>query len=547
MKQIYIFLFSVFVIISGYSQKVEVDKIERPRLVVGIVVDQMRYDYLTRFYDKYGDGGFKRLMNEGFNCKNNHFNYVPTYTGPGHASIFAGTTPKYHGIISNQWYDKEIKKEVYCASDSLVNPVGTKSDDNKMSPRRLLTSTFSDENKLFTQLRGKSIGISIKDRGAILPVGHSANAAYWFHGSEIGKWVTSSYYMNELPSWVENFNSRKNINSYLKTWNTIYDIASYTESGDDLNTFERGFTGKETATFPYDLKKLKDDNWGYSIIKSSPYGNTLTTDFALAAIENEDLGKDDYTDVLAISYSSTDYIGHNFGVNSKEVQDTYIRLDKDLERLLKELDIKIGDGEYIVFLTSDHGAVHVPNYLKTLNIPSGYFNSDEIKKRFKDFLVKEYGTAEIVENVSNDQVFINKGKVRELKLNIYDIQNAIANEVINYRDIEKVYTASVMNSTNFTDGVEVLLQNGYNQKRSGDVLVVKSPAVISYEEKGSTHGSGNNYDTHVPLLFYGKGIKKGSLYRKTAIIDIAPTISAVLQISFPNGSTGEVIHEVLDR
>ena len=195
MKQFMTFLLLLVVVLLTNAQEKNSSKHERPKLVVGIVVDQMRYDYLTRFYNKYGEGGFKRLMNEGFNCKNNHYNYVPTYTGPGHASVYTGTTPKYHGIISNQWYDKESKKEVYCASDTLVNSVGSKSNDDKMSPRRLLTTTIADENRLFTQLKGKSIGISIKDRGAILPVGHSANAAYWFHGSKIGKWVTSSYYM----------------------------------------------------------------------------------------------------------------------------------------------------------------------------------------------------------------------------------------------------------------------------------------------------------------------------------------------------------------
>ena len=548
MRYVFVISLSIFAIFSSFSQESKQTKIERPKLLVGIVVDQMRYDYLTRFYDKYGDGGFKRLMNEGFNCKNNHYNYVPTNTGPGHASIFTGTTPKYHGIVSNQWYDKYTKKDVYCASDSLVQAVGSSSADDQKSPRRLMASTIGDEIKLFTQLKGKSIGISIKDRGAILSAGQTADAAYWFHGSEIGKWVTSSYYMDELPKWVRKFNSRKNINSYLRTWNTLYDINTYMESGADLNNFEKGFTGKKTATLPYDLKALKDENWGYSIIKSSPYGNTLTTDFALAAIDGEQLGADAHTDMLAISYSSTDYIGHNFGVNSKEVQDTYIRLDKDIERLLRVLDSKVGEGEYLVFLTSDHGAVHVPSYLKSINFPAGYFDSADSRERFIKFLVDEFGTAAIVENISNDQVFLNRDQLNERNLSLDEVQQAIADEVINYPGIAKTYTANEIKSSNFTGGIEALLQNGYNQKISGDVLIVKDPAVISYEPKGSTHGSGYNYDTHVPLLFYGKGIKEGfELYRKTAIIDIAPTLSSLLQISFPNASTGEVILEVFDR
>ncbi|NNL82615.1 MAG: alkaline phosphatase family protein, partial [Winogradskyella sp.] len=337
---------------------------KRPKLVVGIVVDQMRYDYLTRFAAKYGDGGFKRMMKEGYNCKNNHFNYVPTYTGPGHASVHTGTTPKYHGIISNNWYDKETKQMVYCAGDDQVQPVGTTSAAGQMSPHRMLTTTFADENKLFTQNKGKTIGISIKDRGAVLPAGHSADAAYWFYGGNEGAWISSTYYMTELPKWVKTFNASDTAESYFKIWDTYYDIESYTESGADLNAFEGGFAGKETTTFPYDLDELKEENGGFELIKATAYGNSLTTDFAIAAIQGENLGKDDITDVLNVSYSSTDYVGHNFGVNSKEVEDTYIRLDKDLERLFNYLDENVGDGEYTVFLTSDHGAVNVPSYLQ---------------------------------------------------------------------------------------------------------------------------------------------------------------------------------------
>ena len=303
----------------------------KPKLVVGIVVDQMRYDYLTRFESKLGEGGFKRMMREGFNCKNNHFNYVPTYTGPGHTSVYTGTTPKYHGIISNNWYDKDLKTSVYCAQDDSVSSVGTEGKAGKMSPHRMLTTSFADENRLFTQMRGKTIGIAIKDRGAILPAGHTANAAYWFHGMDEGVWITSTFYREDLPDWVKTFNASRSVDSYFKVWDTFMPIESYIESGSDLNDFERGFTGKSTATFPYDLASLKSENGGYDILKTTAYGNSMTLDFALAALKGEALGQDDDTDVLAVSFSSTDYVGHNFGVNSKEVEDTYVRLDRDLE------------------------------------------------------------------------------------------------------------------------------------------------------------------------------------------------------------------------
>ena len=519
---------------------------DNPKLVIGIVVDQMRFDYLTRFYNKYGEGGFKRMMREGFNCKNNHFNYIPTKTGPGHASVFTGTTPKYHGVIANDWYDKETKSMVYCAGDYSVLAVGTDSDLERMSPHRMKTTTFADENRLFTQSKGKSIGISIKDRGAILPAGHSANAAYWFRGKDEGNFISSTYYMKDLPKWVEGFNVSEIAESYLKDWNTLYDISTYTESGSDLNTFEGGFKGKVTATFPYDLKKLSKQNAGFDILKVSPYGNSIVADFAIEAIKNERLGKDNITDVLTVSFSSTDYIGHNFGVNSKEIEDTYIRLDKDLERFLKVLDAEVGKGNYTVFLTSDHGAINVPSFLKSVKIPAGYLNNVALKKKLNAFMTNAFESEGLIENISNNQIFLNREKIKALDLDLDHVQEAIVNEIITYKNVYKAYSASTMSTVHFADGVENLLQKGFNQKRSGDVLIIEDPAYISYGKTGSTHGSGLNYDTHVPLLFFGKGIKQGQTFRKTEITDIAPTMSALLGISFPNGAIGQPLEFVLD-
>lgn len=552
MKQlIYLFLL-VFTINSSHAQKstttnqsTKVTKLnESPKLLVGIVVDQMRYDYLTRFYNKYGEGGFKRMMNEGFNCKNNHFNYVPTYTGPGHAAIFTGSTPKYNGIIGNDWYDKELKQNVYCVQDDSVQSVGTSESSGQRSPYRMKTTTFSDENRLFTQLKGKSIGIALKDRSAILPAGHTANGAYWFQGGSEGNWISSSFYMNELPEWVKNFNKEHSVDSYFKTWNTLYEINSYTESGSDLNNFEAGFNGKENATFPYDLEALKEKNGGYDILKTTAYGNSITTDFAIEAIQAEQLGYDDITDILTVSFSSTDYVGHNFGVNSKEIEDTYLRLDLDIERLFKALDHKIGANNYTVFLTADHAAVDVPAYLQSVKIPAGYFDSRNFGLKINSFMKSAFKASDLIESISNNQIFLNRKKLNELNLDLDVVQEAIVNEIIDYTFIDKAYTANTMNTTSFTTGIEVLIQNGFNQKRSGDVIFILDPAVISYGRTGSTHGSAFEYDTHVPLLFFGKGINHGETNNRTNITDIAPTISAFLGISFPNGSIGNPLEFV---
>jgi len=516
----------------------------KPKLVIGIVVDQMRYDYLSRFYNKFREGGFKRLITKGFECKNHHFNYMPTYTGPGHASIYTGTTPENHGIISNNWYDKFQDKSVYCASDSTVKPLGTESDLEKMSPHRMQTMSFADANRLHTQFKGKTIGISIKDRGAVLPAGHTANRAYWFRGKKEGQWVSTNYYGPQLPDWVIQYNKKQPAKQYLKKWKTLYPIKNYTESGADLNNYEKGYKGKETATFPYDLQKLSEENGGYDIIKVSPYGNSLVTDFALAVLNNEDIGKDENTDVLTISYSSTDYVGHNFGVNSVEIQDTYLRLDKEIEKLLKQLDVKVGVGEYSLFLTADHGAVHVPQFLKDHKIPASYFNQSEFNKEIKEFLLKKYNIEEIIQNISNKQIFLNHKKLQEKNIPAVEVANVLCYFISQMPNVQHVFTRENLSQRSITSPIGKLVQNGFHQRLSGDLAYVLTPATITYAKKGSTHGSPQIYDTHVPLIFFGKGIAEGKTYTKTEVVDIAPTMSALMQIAMPNGTTGNVLHYI---
>ena len=519
---------------------------QTPKLVVGIVIDQMRYDYLTRFWNQYGEGGFKRLVNEGFNCKNNHFNYAPTSTGPGHTSVYTGTTPATHGIIGNDWFDKESGEDVYCAGDDSYASVGTTSNAGKMSPHRMLTTTITDELRLHTQKRGKVIGVALKDRGAILPAGHAANAAYWFEGGQDGNWITSTYYMDELPQWVVDFNSSDIVESYKKPWNTLKPIETYVESGLDANNYEGLQEGETSNTFPHDLPAIWDQNGQFDLIRRSPYGNSITADFALAALEGEDLGADTITDFLAISFSSTDYVGHFFGVNSKEIEDTYIRLDQDLARIFSTLDEKVGEGEYTVFLTADHAAIDVPSYLMDSKIPAGYLDMNGMKTKFAEFLQYKYGTTDVVRDLSNYQLFLDHKILANLDIDLDDAQEEIARELLTYEGIGQVYTASQMWKNEYTEGVPYILQNGYNQKRSGDVLLVPSVGYISYGKTGSTHGSPQIYDTHVPLLLYGKGIKQGSTVTRTEIPDIAPTIAALLGIAFPSGTTGRPIGEVLE-
>lgn len=537
-----VLLVLTFIINSNAQNQFETVK---PKLVVGIVVDQMRYDYLTRFYTKYGDDGFKRMLKDGFVCENAHFNYVPTYTAVGHTAIYTGTTPSVNGIIGNNWYDKEERKSIYCVDDSNYKTLGAEYGGEK-SPARLLTTTITDELHLAQQNRGKVIGISLKDRSAILPAGHTANAAYWFEGRSQGKFISSTYYMAELPKWVQKFNEKGYAEKYLKEkWETLYPIKKYTESIEDDNDFEQPFKGQSKAVFPYDLKELSKENGGFDILKSSPFGNTILVDFAKEAITQENLGKSEDIDFLAISFSSPDYIGHQFGVDSKEVEDTYLRLDKDLAELLKYLDKEVGTNKYTVFLTADHAAVQVPAYLNSLKIPGGYFSSIEFEKFIGDFCQDQFGSAKLIEDFSNFQIFLNKDELKHLKLETEEVAEALVNHIMDYPKLMRVITSEDLLVGNFNDRLFSFLQNGFNQKRSGDVILVPNPAVISYPKQGSTHGSGFTYDTHVPILFFGTGINNAKTSKFVPITSIAPTLANLLQISFPNGNSGNIIEGVI--
>lgn len=540
-----ILLFSIFIMGAWHPVQSQY-KVDRPKLVVGIVVDQMRYDYLTRFYSKYGEGGFKRLLNEGFSCENSHYNYIPTYTAVGHASIYTGTTGSTHGIISNYWYDKFERKSIYCVDDFNYPAVGTTSTAEQKSPYRMLTTTVTDELRLSQNMKGKTIAVGLKDRSAVLPGGHSSNGSYWFHGMEEGNFVTSAYYMDALPKWVSQFNESGLKETYIgMKWETLYPIKEYTESIEDDNVYENPFEGEVKPVFPHDLPELKDFNGGYDLIKTTPFGNTLVMEFAKAAIEGEKLGARGYTDFLAVSFSSPDLIGHRFGVDSKEVQDTYLRLDRDLADLLNFLDQKVGKGEYTVFLTADHAAVQVPAYLKSKKIPAGYFDEAAFGNFIREHCASKWGSAEIIEYISNFQIFLRPEKLNELKLSKEEVSNDLVELIINYEGVNKALTAMTLQRTEFSHGMLSRLQKGYNQKLSGDVLWIPDPAVTSYSHHGSAHGSGYSYDTHVPVIFYGKGFKRGATHEKVEIIDIAPTISSLLKISFPNGSSGRVIESAL--
>lgn len=518
---------------------------ERPKLVVGIMVDQMKQEYIWRFESDFGKGGFKRLMNDGFAAKNGHYNYASTSTGPGHASVYTGTTPSVHGIVNNSWYSRLLKRSVYCAEDTTATAVGGSESNGHISAMNLYSSTITDELKISTMYKGKVIAMSIKDRGSALPGGHYSDGSYWYD-SKTGDFMTSSYYMKELPNWMKTFNNRKLADQYLKqTWNTSKSISEYTESGVDNSPYERGFSGKDTPTFPYDLSTLRKDNGNFGMLPSTPYGNTILNELALAAIDAEDLGADAITDFLAISFSSPDYIGHNFGPQSKEVHDTYVRLDKEIERLLNELDSKVGKGNYVVFLTADHAVAENSLRMKNDKFRVDNYNSRAVGKKLEQAVNDKYGEAEWFERSSGYDLFLNHELLKEKKVDLYEMQLFVAQEAMKQTGVYMALTGTDLIRNSYSDLMRGLVQNAYHTKESGDVKLILDPAWQSGGAKGTGHGNAWTYDTHVPVIFYGWGVKKGTSVRKIHITDIAPTISMMLQIRLPNGATGQPVFEAI--
>ena len=520
-------------------------EIKQPKLVIGIVVDQMRYDYLSKYYNKFSENGFKKLMNQGFNCKNTNFNYSPTYTGPGHASIYTGTTPAYHGIIGNDWFVRETGKVTYVTDDSSEQTVGsTSAGAGKMSPRNLLASTIGDELRLYTNFKSKVISVALKDRAAILPGGHLSNGSYWFDSGS-GNFITSTYFMKELPKWVIDFNAQHLAEKYLsKPWNTLLPIEQYTESASDDNPYEGLFKGETRPVFPHNLPAMfsKTD---FGIIRTTPLGNSITKDIALAALKGENLGKGEFTDLLAISFSATDYVGHKMGPQSVEIEDTYLRLDRDLAEIITYLEKNYGKDNLLLFLTADHAAAYVPAQLTDNKMNAGYFNGKIFTDSLKGYMLKSYQDTSLVSYAINNEVYLNHSLIQQKNLNLKEIEDQIASFSLTFKGVANAYSGYQLNGEVLNNRSAELIQNGFYIKRSGDVAVLLEPAWLEEVTKtGTTHGSTYTYDTQVPLLWYGGKIKPGYSSVQVDITDIAPSVAAFLNIMPPNACTGKPITSI---
>lgn len=517
----------------------------RPKLVVGVVVDQMRWDYLYRYQERFGDNGFKRLMREGFNCENTMLNYIPAVTAIGHTSIYTGSVPAIHGIAGNDFHIDG--KQTYCTDDAAVATVGSNSDAGKMSPHNLKVTTIGDELHLATNYRSKVISVSLKDRASILPGGHTADGAYWFD-AETGNFITSTYYRKDLPGWLKKFNDRQLAKHYLsQDWETLYPTESYKNSTADNNSYENPFPGADTPTMPVTTSKLMDSE-GLELIRNTPYGNTLTIDLALAAIDGERLGNRGETDMLAVSLSSTDYIGHQFGTYAIETEDTYLRLDRDIARLLAALDQKIGKGEYLLFLTADHAAAHNFKFLTDKGIPAGGWDIGKTKAALNSHLKAEFKTdCNLVSGLLNYQIFLDNEKIDSLGISK---ENVVAAAIDYIKRGEGVYCAVEQENAGtatLPSPIKDRIVNGYYPGRSGEIQIIMQPGWYGLESEatgGTDHGVWHPYDTHVPLIFFGSGINPGATFTPVEITDIAATVCALLHIQMPDGCLGKPVTEL---
>lgn len=517
---------------------------QRPKLVVGIVVDQMKMEYLYRFQNDFTENGFKRMMNDGFTFSNMHYNYFPTYTAPGHASIYTGTTPSVHGIVSNDWFSRSSGKNRYCTDDFSVSTLGKGSEkEGQMSPKNLLATTITDELRLSTNFRGKVFGISMKDRGAILPAGHFANWAFWY--SKTGEFISSTFYGDKLPKWVEDFNAQKKYMKYInKGWDMLKPIATYDESLADDNPYEGTIYKVDKPVFPYDLKTIYNKN-DAGVMRVTPFGNDLINEFAKATIDNEALGKDEFTDFLTISFSSPDYIGHIIGPRSIELQDTYLRLDLTIADFLNYLDKTVGKGNYLVFLTADHAGAENSEFLKDQKYNVTNVEYKEMKPLLQKFTTDAFGE-DLILNCSSSNVYFDKIKLKAKNLDLANVKKAVGDYLMTLPEIRRVYTEEEILQNGGNDYYLNCIARGYDVTQNGDLVFQFKPGIIEYGKTGTTHGSTYTYDTHVPLLFYGWKIKKGQSHEKKVITQIAPTLAQKLQLSLPNGTEAQVLLEILE-
>ncbi|MDL2261968.1 alkaline phosphatase family protein [Bacteroidales bacterium OttesenSCG-928-I21] len=516
---------------------------DKPKLVVGIVVEQMRQDYMDRFWNNFGTNGFKKLAISGSYCKNVNYNYSLTQTAPGYATIVTGAEPSEHGIVSDYWLVPLTGAKETSIHDPIQKAVGNKNTEAPFSPKNMLSTTFADETKLFNRGKSKIISVSLNEYASILTGGFAADAAYWFD-SKIGEWITNSYYMSELPDWVHAINKKKMPQEYLdRTWEKLLDTENYNNVVSDSNVYAFGIDGTY-KNFPYKYSEIRKTVHDYELLRMIPEGNTLTTDMAIASLYNEELGKDEDTDFLFINYSVSENIGKLFGPQSIEVQDLFLRLDKDIAHLISVLEETVGKNNLLIYLTSNHGVAETPQYLIDNKIPAGTYKHYYILALLNSYLKAIYGEGDWILDYSNNQIYLNKTLIEDSRIPINEFQEKVISFIINSSGISHAISANQFQNIIFNQGMPQKMQNSFNLKRSGDIMISLKSGWIEDVAYSTNHNSGYKYDTNVPLIWYGWKVKKQKIYFPINVTDIAPTISIILNTPPPPSSTGKPLEEI---
>jgi predicted AlkP superfamily pyrophosphatase or phosphodiesterase len=547
----------------------------RPRLVLLIVVDQFRYDYLDRFGDLFGSHGIGRLMREGASWTDANFDHMPTYTAPGHATFMTGAWPSQTGIVANEWYERETGKKVKSVTDDSTNKLGGKPGEKGNSPRRLLCSTVGDELRQAAGDRPKVIGISAKDRSAILPVGRHANAAYWF-GLDNGNMVSSTYYFNQEPEWVNRFNGRHLSDSWFGAhWDRLLPEAEYLKRAgkDDVPWENLDKTSNDTNYFPHVITggAARPERAFYKALDYTPYSNDLLVSFAEEAIANEKLGEDADTDLLTISFSANDYVGHRFGPYSQEVMDMSLRVDRQIGTLLDFVDAHVGLQNTVVIFSADHGASPVPEQAALINLPGRRYQKADLRTIVEDGLKARYGRkdrpandyiqtfsnrAETEAGLINGNFYLNRAALLRDGISLEECERVVGELSLRMPGVARYFTRAQLqnNLIGSADPIARRVLNGFYLQRSGDVIVVFEPYNILFDppddptdpRSTATHGSPYSYDTHVPLIIMGRDFAKGAYTKPATPADIAPTLSSLLHVQPPSCSVGRVLSEAFN-
>ena len=564
--RIQLFTLILLLFIWSFTSINAIAQTEKPKLILQITVDQLRGDMPYRYLEKMGEGGFKYLLNEGVVYKNAHHNHANTETIVGHATLATGALPAVHGMIGNVWFDKKQQRLVYNIEDAAfpllskdadvnqeteIDPTQKMAKSSGRSPNNIQVSTFSDELAIATNGQAKIFGVSVKDRGAVSLAGH-AGKAFWF-SKKSGEFVTSKYYYDKYPDWVNTWNNEEPTQKYhKKSWQLLKARTEYIFGQQDAQVWETKFPGF-SHTFPHKYGDIENPYFT-TYLTLSPAGDKLTLDFAKAVVENENLGKDNVTDYLSVSFSSTDYVGHIFGPSSLEAEDNMLQLDRTLADLFAFIDKEVGLKNTLVVLSADHGAAEVPDYLSTLGIntkvvmPKMWDKSKGMKALKKSFDVDE----ELIESYFHPYVYLNRTFIDKKGLSLTKVQQAVAAELDKLDGVALAVTSTDIETGNIpNDYLHTLVANNHSKNRSGDIYVVLEAHRFVADMEGltvaATHGSPWGYDTFVPLIFAGFGLDNEVIHERVSTTDLAVTLSGMLNIKAPSGAQGIILKEVVDN